>query len=95
MLAGSADDLERILTSLILISIMSMVNSFNKYEFNILQRGVVSRHAHYASVVSTLTNHPKSVGGKKSSVAARGTIASIVHTRTCAASVSQFWLRNY
>ena len=45
MLAGSADDLERILTSSILISIMSMVNSFNNYKFNILQRGVVSQHA--------------------------------------------------
>ena len=90
MLAGSADDLERILTSLILISIMSIVNSFNNYEFNILQRGVVSRHAHYASVVSTLTNLPNSVGGKKGSVAARGTIASIIHTSTCTASVLQF-----
>ena len=89
MLAGSADDLERILTSLILISIMSIVNSFNNYEFNILQRGVVSRHAHYASVVSTLTYHPNSVGGKKGSVAARGTIAIVVHTSTCAASVLQ------
>ena len=82
MLAGIADDLERILTSSTLISIMSIVNSFNNYEFIILQRGVVSRHAHYASVVSTLTNHLNSVGGKKGSVAARGTIASIVHTST-------------
>ena len=55
----------------------------------------MSRHAHYASVVSTLTNHPKSVGGKKGSVAARGTMVNIVHTSTCAASVSQFWLSNY
>ena len=70
--------------------IMSIVTKFNNYEFIILQRGVVSRHAHYASVVSTLTNHPSSVGGKRGSVAARGTIASIVHTSTCAASVLQF-----
>ena len=55
----------------------------------------MSRHAHYASVISTLTNHPDSVGGKKGSVAARGTMASIVHTSTCAASVLQFWLRNH
>ena len=89
MLAGSADDLERIVTSSILISIMSMVNSFNNYEFIILQRGVVSRHAHYASVVLTLTNHPNLVGGKKGSVTARGTIVNIVHTSTCAASVLQ------
>ena len=89
MLAGIADDLERILTSLILISIMSIVNSFNNYEFIILQRGVVSRHAHYASVVSAFFNHPKSVGGKKGSVAARGTMNNMVHTSTCAASVLQ------
>ena len=89
MLAGSADDLERILTSLILISIMSIVNSFNNHEFNILKRGVVSRHMHYASVVSTLTNHPNSDGEKKGSVAARGTMVNIVHTSTCAASVLQ------
>ena len=74
---------------------MSIVNSFNNYEFIILQRGVVSRHAHYASVVSTLTNHPNSVGGKKGSVAARCTMDNIVHTSTCAASVLQLWLRNY
>ena len=55
----------------------------------------MSRHAHYASLVSTLTNHPKSVGGKKGSVAARGTMVNIVHTSTCAASVLQFQLRNY
>ena len=89
MLAGSADDLERMLTSLILISIMFIVTKFNNYEFNILQRGVVSRHAHYASVVSSLFNYPNSVGGKKGSVAARGTMVNIVHTSTCAASVLQ------
>ena len=55
----------------------------------------MSRHAHYASVVSTLTNHPNLVGGKKGSVAARGTMVNIVHTSTCAASVLQFWLSNY
>ena len=55
----------------------------------------MSRHAHYASVVSSLTNHPNSVGGKKGSVAARGTMVNIVQTSTCAASVLQFWLRNY
>ena len=71
------------------------VNYLNNNEFIILQRGVVSRHAHYASVVSTLTNHPNSVGGKKGSVAARGTMVNIVQTSTCAASVLQFWLRNY
>ena len=71
------------------------VNNFYTNEFIKLQRGVVSRHAHYASVISTLFNHPNSVGGKKGSVAARGTMASIVHTSTCAASVSQLWLRNY
>ena len=71
------------------------VNNFNNNEFIILQRGVVSRNAHYASVISTLFYHPNLVGGKKGSVAARGTIASIVHTSTCAASVSQLWLRNY
>ena len=75
---------------LLITIIMSIVTSFNNYEFIILKRGVVSRHAHYASVVSTLTKHPNSVGGKKGSVAARGTIASIVHTSTCAASVLQF-----
>ena len=46
-------------------------------------------------MVSTLHNHQKLVGGKKGSVTARGTIASIVHTSTCAASVSQLWQRNY
>ena len=55
----------------------------------------MSRHAHYASVISTLFNHPNSVGGKKGSVAARGTMVNIVHTSTCAASVLQFQLRNY
>ena len=55
----------------------------------------MSRQAHYASVISTLFNHPNSVGGKKGSVAARGTMVNIVHTSTCAASVLQFQLRNY
>ena len=48
------------------------------------------RHAHYASVESTLLSYPNSVGGKKGSVAARGTMVNIVHTSTCAASVLQF-----
>ena len=55
----------------------------------------MSRHAHYASVELTLFNHANLVGGKKGSVAARGTMVNIVHTSTRAASVSQFWLRNY
>ena len=33
--------------------------------------------------------------GLKYGVAARGTMVNIVHTSTCAASVSQLWLRNY
>ena len=77
-----------VIIMILITIIMSTVNNYN-YEFIILQRGVVSRHAHYASVVSTLTKHPNSVGGKKGSVAARGTMNIIVHTSTCAASVLQ------
>jgi hypothetical protein len=49
---------------ILIMIIMSTVTNYN-YEFIILQRGVVSRHAHYASVVSTLTNHPNQLAGRR------------------------------